>query len=297
VEYLGGGASFLDSVQRASVDLVFNIAEGRGTYRSREAQVPGVLEMLGIPYSGSDPLTLAICLDKPLAKRIAFSVGVDTAPYEVVSCIDDLSRLRDGALKFPVVVKPAFEGSSKGIRLTSLVHQWSDLHQPVSTVLANYHQPAIVEEFIAGKEVTVGVVGNDQPNFLKIMEIGPKMECGGNFMYTLEVKRDWERLVTYRCPPDLPDVCLEAIEKAALTLFKAFQCRDVARFDFRLDSSNRPFFLEANPLPGLSPVNSDLPLMAQLSGWSYSALIEAILNSALERHGLATPRNAHRSGV
>ncbi|MBF8267376.1 MAG: D-alanine--D-alanine ligase [Dehalococcoidia bacterium] len=282
---LGGGVSFLDNVRRETVDFVFNIAEGRGSYRSREAQVPSVLEMLGIPYSGSDPLTLALCLDKPLAKRIALSAGVATPQYQVVRRMEDMICFKDWGLKLPVVVKPAFEGSSKGIRLTSLVKRWSDLHQPVETVLADYHQPGMVEEFVAGKEVTVGVVGNDRPRVVGVMEIAPTSGHGDNFMYTLEVKRDWERLVTYRCPPALPDVCIEAIEKAALTLFRVFQCRDVARFDFRVDSSNRPHFIEANPLPGLSPVYSDLFLMAGLAGWSYPELIETILSSALERYG------------
>lgn len=292
---LGGGAAFLETVRNADVDLVFNIAEGRGTYRSREAQVPSVLEMLGIPYSGSDPLTLSLCLDKPLTKRVALSTGVATPRYQVIERIEDLDERRDGALSFPVVVKPAFEGSSKGIRLTSRIDQWEDLRQPVYTVLQMYHQPALVEEFIAGTEVTVGIVGNDPPHVLGVMEVVPRLHQDGTFMYTLEVKRDWQRLVFYRCPPHLPSQCVQEIEAMALTLFKVLGCRDMARLDFRVDRSHRPYFLEINPLPGLSPVYSDLPVMAGLAGWSYTRLIETILNSSLDRYAWGCARPLRRS--
>jgi D-alanine-D-alanine ligase len=293
VVHLGGGASFLECVRHSPVDFVFNIAEGRGIYRSREAQVPSVLEMLGIPYSGSDPLTLAICLDKPSAKRVALSAGVPTPPYHVIECLDDLPRLRNGAVKYPVVVKPAFEGSSKGIRLNSRAQGWDHLSQAVKTVLEVYRQPALVEGFVAGTEVTVGVLGNRPPRVVGVMEVVPRTGADENFMYTLEVKRNWRELVSYRSPPQLPGPCVAEIEAAALTLFKALGCRDMARLDFRVDGSNRACFLEANPLPGLG-VGSDLPIIAGLSGWSYNQLIEAILNTALERNGLVESLHAHR---
>jgi D-alanine-D-alanine ligase len=289
----GGGRDFLEKVHSIPVDLVFNISEGRGVYRSREAQVPSVLEMLDVPYAGSDPLTLSLCLDKPLTKRIALSTGVSTPNYRVIREIAELEELRDGALRFPMVVKPAFEGSSKGIRLTSRIERWEDLAQPVATVLEVYRQPALVEEFIAGTEITVGVVGNQPPQVVGVMEVVPRLHQDGNFMYTLEVKRDWQRLVSYRCPPHLPVQCVQKIEAMALTLFQVLGCRDMARLDFRVDRGNHPYFLEINPLPGLSPVYSDLPIMAGLVGWSYIRLIEAILDASLSRYNLRKPHHHH----
>jgi len=288
VVHLGGGNEFLRRIGSANVDLVFNIAEGKGTYRSREAQVPSVLEMLGIPYSGSDPLTLAISLDKPMAKQVVLSAGVSSPRYRIVRHLDDLHALAEHGLNFPVVVKPAFEGSSKGIRLTSKVDRREDLEEPVKTVLNAYRQPALIEEFVAGREITVGVVGNCPPRVIGVMEVVPRNGLDGNFMYTIEVKREWQHLVSYRCPPDLPDGCIKAIEQKALAVFKALQCRDVARVDFRIDKKHEPHFLEVNPLPGLSPVNSDLPLMASLSGWSYRLLVKEILEAALQRYAKAT---------
>jgi len=280
---LGGGAEFLSSILSEKIDFVFNISEGRGTYRSREAQVPSVLEMLRIPYSGADPLTLALCLDKPLTKRVAESLGVRTPRYVVFSPYEaiDLDEVRD--LSRPLVVKPAFEGSSKGIRLTSKIDRLEELEQAATDIHKMYRQPALVEEFIAGKEITVGIMGNHPPQVVGVMEVVPRNGAGDNFMYTLEVKRDWQRLVSYRCPANLPPQTFKEIEGMALALHKGLQCRDMARFDFRVDGKNRPYFLEVNPLPGLSPVYSDLPIMAGLMGLSYSQLIGGILNAALER--------------
>ncbi len=305
---LGGGVEFLTQVMDTPVDLVFNIAEGRGTFRSREAQVPSVLEMLGIPYSGSDPLTLALCLDKPSAKRVALDAGVRTPAYVVVEGPQDingpqalegpreLEGMADGRLAYPLVVKPSFEGSSKGIHQNSRVESPSELAQALQALFRAYHQPALVEQFIPGTEVTVGVVGSAPPRVLAVMEVVPQTGLAEAFMYTLEVKRQWRDLVSYRCPPHLPESCLQEIEATALTLFRALGCRDVARFDFRVDSSYRVYFLEANPLPGLGSY-SDVPIMASLTGWTYAQLIETILNSALARHGLLELHHAHRPGL
>jgi D-alanine-D-alanine ligase len=280
---LGGGTEFLHSVLSEKVDFVFNISEGRGTYRSREAQVPGVLEMLKIPYAGADPLTLALCLDKPLTKRVAESLGVRTPRYVVFNHDQDIDLSEARGLSLPLVVKPAFEGSSKGIRLTSKVERLEDLTEAVKDIHRIYRQPSLVEEFIAGKEITVGIVGNRPPKVMGVMEVVPRNGAGDNFMYTLEVKRDWQRLVSYRCPAHLPSQTFKEIEGMALVLHKGLQCRDMARFDFRVDAKNRPYFLEVNPLPGLSPVYSDLPIMAGLMGLSYKQLLSGILDAALER--------------
>lgn len=293
---LGGGLAFLENVPRAGVDFVFNIAEGRGVYRSREAQIPGILEMLGIPYSGSDPLTLALCLDKLSAKRVALSAGVRTPSFQAVLSLEELCAPGAKPLAFPLVIKPAFEGSSKGIHGTSRVESQDDLYQSVKALLTAYRQPALVEQFVPGREVTVGVVGNTPPRIVGVMEVVPLKGPDDDFMYTVEVKRNWRELVSYRCPPELPSEVLRAVEEAALTLYKELGCRDVARLDFRIDRANQVYFLEANPLPGLGSY-SDLPIMADLAGWSYSRLIEGILDSALARYGLVGSRHARLASV
>jgi D-alanine-D-alanine ligase len=293
---LGGGPEFLDNVRRHPVDLVFNIAEGRGTHRSREAQVPSVLEMLGIPYSGADPLSLTVCLDKPSAKLVCLAAGVATPRFQVVDSPAELPALDRSDLTFPMFVKPSYEGSSKGIRQDSRVTNRQELHHAVRRVLDLYHQPALVEEFIPGTEVTVGAVGNNPPKVLGVMEVVPRQGRHPDFMYSLEVKRDWEALVTYQCPPQLPQSCIRDIEAATVTLFKALGCRDLARIDFRIDASHRVYFLEANPLPGMG-VYSDLPILAGLVGWSYDQLVANVLDAALQRCGLGQAQHANRAGL
>lgn len=292
---LGGGRQFLESILCSDVDLVFNIAEGRGRCRSREAQVPAVLEMLGLPYVGSDPLTLALCLDKPSAKQIAQAGGIPTPGFQVIDTVDDLSLFGPFPLDFPVIVKPAYEGSSKGIHEGSRVNGLTGLRERVGQVIETYRQPALVEQFIAGTEVTVGVVGGGPPQIVGVMEVVPRDGSGENFMYTLDVKRNWRQRVSYRCPPRLPASCIKELETMALTLFRVLGCRDMARFDCRVDRAYRPYFIEANPLPGLSPEYGDLSIMGNLTGWDYPRIVRTILDSALNRHGLSRPLDAYRA--
>jgi len=160
VTMLGGGREFLGKILHDKVDLVFNIAEGRGTYRSREAQVPSVLEMLNIPYSGSDPQCLAICLDKPLTKKLVASAMVSTPLSSIINNQQELRQMDIHDFPFPAIVKPAYEGSSKGIRLTSVVEDATQATEVVESLLQKYQQPAMLEELILGDEVTVGVIGN-----------------------------------------------------------------------------------------------------------------------------------------
>jgi D-alanine-D-alanine ligase len=295
VVQLGGGRQFLENILRCDVDLVFNISEGRGHFRSREAQVPGVLEMLGLPYVGSDPLTLALCLDKPSAKIIALAGGVPTPGFQVIDSIDGLDHAGAFALDFPVIVKPAHEGSSKGIHTGSRVEQLSGLQAKVRTVIETYRQPALVEEFIAGTEVTVGVIGGSPAQVVGVMEVVPQDGSAENFMYTLDVKRHWRQMVSYRCPPQLPSLCVKELETMATTLFRVLGCRDLARFDFRVDRENRPYFIEANPLPGLSPEYGDLSIMGNLTGWDYARIVRTILDSAMNRQLLSRPQYAYRA--
>jgi D-alanine-D-alanine ligase len=279
---LGGGREFLDNISRERVDFVFNIAEGRGNYRSREAQVPSILEMLNIPYSGSDPQCLAICLDKPLTKKLVASAGVCTPKWCVINDSRELWQMSDFGFPFPAIVKPAYEGSSKGIRLTSVVDNATQATEAIERLIKSYQQPAMLEEFIEGDEVTVGIIGNSPPKILGMMRILPRRK-DGYFLYSLEVKRDYLDLVDYECPACLEEEVLEKIKAFSLNAFKILGCRDFARLDFRISREGIVHFLEINPLPGLGTY-SDLVIMAKKVGWTHKELISAVLNAALERY-------------
>ena len=280
---LGGGREFLNNAMGQRVDLVFNIAEGLGNFRSREAQVPSVLEMLGVPYSGSDPLCLAVSLEKPLAKRLVSFSGVATPRWQVVSDTRQLKEVEWSQFPLPAFAKPAHEGSSKGIRITSRLENSQQIVEAVTGLLEYYQQPVMVEEFISGEEVTVGVIGNSPPRVVGIMRVVPRKKTD-YFVYSLEVKRDWESLLTYECPALLGKGVLQDIADSSLKAYKALGCRDLARMDFRISPDGIPYFLEINPLPGLNPKSGDLPIMAGKMGWTYEALISAILNAALQRY-------------
>jgi D-alanine-D-alanine ligase len=284
---LGGGREFLNNVLGQKVDLVFNIAEGLGNYRSREAQVPSVLEMLGVPYSGSDPLCLAVSLEKPLTKKLVSLSGVATPRWQVVTDTRQLKEVEWSQFPLPAFAKPAHEGSSKGIRITSRLENSQQIVEAVTELLAYYRQPVMVEEFINGEEVTVGLVGNSPPKVVGIMRVVPrkKTDC---FVYSLEVKRDWESLLTYECPALLGKGVLQDIADSSLKAFEALGCRDFTRMDFRISPEGTPYFLEMNPLPGLNPKSGDLPIMAGKMGWTYESLISAVLNAALQRYNGAS---------
>jgi D-alanine-D-alanine ligase len=278
---LGGGRQFLSNILSEKVDFVFNISEGLGSYRSREAQVPSVLEMLNIPYSGADPQTLAVCLDKHLTKKIIAQAGIPTPQW----CLIDRATVASfdwDALPYPAFVKPVWEGSSKGIRLKSLVRRPEELKALVSELLQTYRQPVMVEEFISGEEITVGMVGNEQPRIIGIMRVVPRKK-EADFVYSLEVKRDYEKLVDYECPAILPQKTTKLIEEYSHQAFKLLDCRDFARLDYRVSRDGTPYFLEVNPLAGLNPRSSDIVIMAGLVGIKYPELIGSILDAALRR--------------
>ena len=282
VVMLGGGKQFLTNILHNKVDFVFNIAEGRGAYRSREAQLPSILEMLDIPYSGSDPQCLAICLDKPLTKKIVATAGVYTPKCCVITHSHEIRNMTSYGFRFPAILKPAYEGSSKGIRLSSVVDNPEQAIEAADSLLENYGQPAMLEEFITGDEVTMGIIGNSPPKVLGMMRILPRRK-NGYFVYSLEVKRNYLELVDYECPTHLDQKVLQNLEVSGLNAFKALGCRDFARLDFRVSSDGVPYFLEINPLPGLG-AHSDLVIMAKKLGWTPRELINAVLNAALERY-------------
>jgi D-alanine-D-alanine ligase len=281
VDKLGDGRELLERLLSNPPDFVFNIAEGQGIGRAREARVPAVLEMLGIPYSGSDPLTLAVTLDKDCAKRLVASAGV-AIPRGVVVDDDPEFAVRKAGLTFPVIVKPAWEGSSKGIRNKSIVDQAPNLVDAVASLSRDHQQPVLIEEYIEGDELTVGILGNDAPQILGVMRVLPAEPVQERFIYSLEIKREFERLVRYECPAALEEAATKAVHDSALVAYRVLGCRDVSRIDFRL-RDGVPYFLEVNPLPGLNPHSGDLAIMSRLRGWAYPRLIETILEAALAR--------------
>jgi D-alanine-D-alanine ligase len=281
VDRIGFGREMLQRVLDDPPDFVFNIAEGhRG--RSRESQVPALLEMLSIPYTGSDPLTLALTLDKDLAKRVVSSRGLKTPRHLSLNSLrplgdDDLRRLR-----YPLMVKPSYEGSSKGIRLGSRAGSLREVNEQVRRLFSDYEGPVMVEEFLGGQEFTVGVIGNSPPRVIGAMMIRHRTLPAEDFLYSLEVKRDWKNQVEYLVPPPIDGGLLQKIEDLALGAYTALGCRDVSRVDIRLHHGE-PHFLEVNPLPGLSPEYGDLVIMARKMGWSYEQLVLDIFNNARER--------------
>ncbi len=280
---IGGGRDFLANIQKEKIDLVFNIAEGRGNHRSREAQVPGVLEMLNIPYTGSDPLTLSISLDKPLTKQLVAAAGVATPRWKVFNNFDDFKKTGWNNFPFPVFIKPAHEGSSIGVRSGSKIETPAQLSSAVTTLIERYNQPIMMEEFISGEEITTGIIGNTPPNILSIMRVIPR-KSDENFVYSLEVKRDWERLVDYEAPAKLSPAILGKIAESALKAYTVLGCHDISRVDFRVGRDGVPYFLEINPLPGLNPKSGDIVIMSRIMGWSYTSLISTIVDAALKRY-------------
>jgi len=279
VVLLEADRSLLTRITEAEVDLVFNIAEGiRG--RGREALVPALLELLDIPYTGSDAATLAVTLDKALAKRLVREYGVATAPFFVMTSVD---QPLPPELSFPLIVKPVAEGSSKGVVATSVVHDDAALRAIVGDIVGKYNQGALVEGFLPGREFTVGMLGEDRPRVLPPMEIVFKDKAGPNPVYTFQHKQDTGDEIVYQCPADLDPELYEAIIQVAWSSWDALGCRDVARVDVRLDAAGRPCFIECNPLPGLTPGWSDLCMIATAADLSYEALIAEIMAPALRR--------------
>jgi D-alanine-D-alanine ligase len=280
---LGGDRGLIDRLKKTPIDIVFNIAEGHQG-RNREAHIPALLEFLGIPYTGSDPLTLSLTLDKSAAKRILVSEGIPTPRFKKVERLEDLEGL---ALSFPLFVKLCYEGSSKGVRLDSKVRDRSSLREKTRWLLETYRSPVLIEEFVQGPEFTVGVLGNESPTVLGVMQIEIKGVPSSEAVYSLEIKREWEEKVQYLCPPPVAPGLLARIEEIALQSYRILECRDVSRVDLRVGQDGEPYFLEVNPLPGLSPTYGDLPIIAGRMGWSYEQLVKTIFHHALRRYGMS----------
>jgi len=284
---------FPETLRRTNPDIVFNIAEGfRGV--NREAHVPAICEFFGIPYSGSDPFTLTLCLDKAKAKETLLFHGIPTPKFSVVQNPADLER-RTADLRFPLFVKPLHEGSSKGITDNNLCWDRSHLLKQTRFLLENYRQPVLIEEYLPGKEFTCAVLGNgDEATVLPLVGMNfESLPKGALPIYSYDAKFVWDRpekpLEIFQCPARITRELQASIERVTLDAFRVLGCRDWARIDVRLDAAGNPNVLEVNPLPGILPDpadNSCLPKAARAAGIGYDELIQSCLKFAAARQGV-----------
>jgi D-alanine-D-alanine ligase len=294
---LEGDETLFDRVRNVSPDICFNIAEGlRGD--AREAQVPAVLEMLGIPYTGSKVLGHAISLDKAATKRIWRDYGLPTGPFQTFY---HGNEPLDPDLDFPLFVKPVHEGTGMGINRHSIVDNPKALKRQVRWVIETYHQPALVEEYLPGREFTVGLIGNrigsDEArrnglydsngyHLFPILEIDSNVGAG-NGLYNTDAKSynpGEEEAPLYLCPADIPIQLERELKNITVAAFEAIGALDLSRVDFRLGRDGRPYLMEINTLPGLNPVISDICIMAETEGIEYNLLINEILYLAATRY-------------
>jgi D-alanine-D-alanine ligase len=272
-------------------DIVFNIAEGLNGV-SREAQIPSMLDMLRIPYTGSDPLTLATCLDKARTKEILSYYKIPNSRFIVTN---GLNHAEDQSLEFPMIVKPVLEGSSKGIFSSSFVKNNEELKNEVERILVEYNQPALVEEFLPGREFTVALLGNgDETEVLPIVEINYS-EFPDDFIPIYSYEAKWildtkeNPLDVFTCPAMIDQRLENKIKSVALKAYKVLRCRDWSRIDIRLDGKGEPNIIEVNPLPGILPnpdENSCFPKAARAAGLNYNDMINKVLFAAAKRHNL-----------
>jgi len=260
-------------------DLVFNIAEGLAGI-GREAQVPAILDVYGIPYTFSDPLVMSLTLQKAMTKRVVRDAGIATPDFAEVGADGDLS-----AVDFPppYFVKPVAEGTGKGVSAKSIVNAAEDLPDVCASICRTFHQPAIVERFLTGREFTVGMVGTGNgARALGTIEVSLRKEAEPG-AYSYINKERYRELVDYRRIRAEEESVVAAAERLSLDAWRVLGCRDAGRIDVRCDAEGMPQFLEVNPLAGLNPVHSDLPILCNRIGMRYRELIEAILKSASTR--------------
>ena len=284
VLYFEANDTLFSKLSSYPIDLAFNIAEGMGG-RGREAIVPAILEYLKIPYTGSDTTTLAIALDKTLTKRLISTYHLRVA-RSIMAKSGKLSKTIN--LRYPVIVKPNAEGSSKGIDNHSVVENEAELRTLVSKNYAIYQSDLICEEYIEGKEFTVGILGNgNNVEVLEPMEIVFKTNIKlQHNIYSYQVKQDCNRYLEYVCPAVIDEHLKAGLQDNAKVVYRALGIKDFARIDFIVSKSNRIYFLEVNPLPGLAPDYSDIVLIAQACGISHQELIQKIIDNAKERYGI-----------
>ncbi len=279
-----------DRLRDGGFDIVFNIAEGMNGV-SREAQIPAMLEFLGMPYTGSDPLTLATCLDKSRTKEILSYHEIPTSRFVVA---DSFEEARKASLRYPLFVKPLHEGSSKGIYNSSYVENLDALQKEVERIKNDYEQPALVEEYLPGREFTVALLGNG--NELKVL---PPVEITFDSLpsealpvYSYEAKWLWDTkdspIEVFKCPAPIDNSLNAKIEDVCRKTFEVLKCRDWTRIDVRLDALGEPNVIEVNPLPGILPdpeEHSCFPMASRAAGLNYDQMMNAVLNAALKRTG------------
>jgi D-alanine-D-alanine ligase len=280
-----------NKLREVKPDIVFNIAEGAFGV-SREAQIPAMLDMLQIPYTGSDALTLAICLDKARTKEILSYYKVPTAKFFVADKVEDAENQN---LEFPLMVKPVSEGSGKGIYASSFVNNIEELKREIKRITSEYNQSALVEEFLSGREFTVAILGNNgDARVLPAIEIRfDKYPAGVKPLYSYEAKwildtkeSDFD---VFDCPAKIDAELERKINKVCLDTYRVLKCRDWSRIDLRLDKYGEPSIIEINPLPGIMPdptENSSFPKAARAAGINYNDMINTVLASAVKRYNL-----------
>jgi D-alanine-D-alanine ligase len=262
-------------------DLVLNIAEGLGA-TGRESQVPAILDVYEIPYTFSDPLVTAVCLDKGLTKLVVRAAGVPTTDFAVVRRAEDVARV---TLPYPVFAKPIAEGTGKGIDPTSKVHDASELAAVCRSLLSRFKQGVLIEPFLPGREFTIGIWGTGaEAEVIGTLEVILLPEAEAH-AYSYVNKERCEELVKYRSPRAEDDPEVRRAEAVALAAWRALDCRDAGRVDLRSDNTGQPHFMEVNPLAGLHPEHSDLPIICTARGIPYVDLISRILRSAATRVG------------
>ena len=269
-------------VQGERWDLVFNIAEGLHGY-GRESQVPALLEAYGVPYTFSDPLACALTLHKGLAKRVVRDCGLATPEFQVVENAADIAGVDLG---YPLFAKPVAEGTGKGVTPASKIASRRQLDAVCRELLKRFGQPVLVERFLPGREFTVGILGTSaDARSIGTMEIRLRPAAESD-VYSYSNKELCEELVDYDILA--PGRLRDTVEALAIDCWGALDCRDGGRVDVRLDENQRPHFLEVNPLAGLHPEHSDLPIIASRTGMPYRDLIAGILDSAGRR--MSQPR-------
>jgi D-alanine-D-alanine ligase len=302
-EFLEGDESLFNTVRKYRPDICFNICEGHFG-DAREAHVPSLLEMMRLPYTGSKVLTLALALDKPMTKRVIAFHNLPTPEFQTFERIDEpLSP----EMRFPLFVKPSREGTGMGVSRKSIVSNEEELREQIAVVIDKYKQPVLVERYIEGREVTVGFVGNlidpvaqrlpDDDNARRIqagLHFFPPMEVDlspfsdSDTIYSNRLKVDLADKLNYLCPAPISEEQKEELNWLAAAVIRVTGALDVSRVDFRLDAHDnfKPYILEINPLPGLSPVISDLIIEAAGEGIGHTELVNMILETALRRYAM-----------
>ncbi len=297
--FVSADQNFPNKIREVNPDICFNIAEGLQG-EGREAQIPAILELYGIPYTASRVVANTISLEKTLTKRLWRDAGLPVVPFQEFHSPED--NLRPG-LKFPLFVKPSREGTGMGVDLEAVVNDENELRKRVAYVISTYRQPALVETFLPGREFTVGVLGTrdvkkftqrpylyDKDGFHRfpILEIESQQSITpGVYGYKAKSKDLWEKGAPgYICPAELDQKLVDRLQRLALRAHRVIGAKDVSRIDFRLDGDGNPYLLEINTLPGLNPLVSDLCIMAEAEGFPYAHLILEILDMAAARFGL-----------